>query len=68
MSNIVAHDDAFYEADILHRDISVGNIVISEDGTGLLVDWDLCKVMDSASASERHAIERTVTKHHFLDI
>ena len=67
-SNILAHDGAFYEADVLHRDISVGNVVILEDGTGLLADWDLCKVMNSASANEGHAIERTVSKHHYLDI
>ena len=67
-SNIVAHDDAFYEADVLHQDISVGNIVVLKNGTGLLVDWDLCKVMDSASANEGHAIEHMVSKHYYLDI
>ena len=67
MSNIVAHDDALCEAEVLHRDISIRNIVILEDGTGLLV-WDLCKVMNSAPANEGHAIEPTVSKHHCLDI
>ncbi|KAF8191341.1 hypothetical protein BJ912DRAFT_830421, partial [Pholiota molesta] len=36
-----AHDDAYFKAHILHRDISVGNIIIC--GTrGLLIDWDMC--------------------------
>ncbi|KAI0057011.1 hypothetical protein BV25DRAFT_1920544 [Artomyces pyxidatus] len=34
------HRDA-YEAGILHRDVSVGNILIGPDGQGLLIDWDL---------------------------
>lgn len=25
---------------VLHRDISLGNIMISPDGRGLLIDWD----------------------------
>ena len=37
-SNNLAHDDAFYKARVLHQDISVRNIIILEDGTGLLVD------------------------------
>ena len=64
-SNNLAHDDAFYEARVLHRDISVGNIVILEDGTGLLVDWDLCKVMDSASENEKRVVERTVSERRY---
>ncbi|KAF8872107.1 hypothetical protein CPB84DRAFT_1967539 [Gymnopilus junonius] len=37
-----AHDVAYFDARILHRDISVGNILITEEGKGLLIDWDLC--------------------------
>jgi RIO-like serine/threonine protein kinase len=37
-----AHDAAYFKASILHRDISVGNILIDEDGDGFLIDWDLC--------------------------
>ncbi|KAF8622964.1 hypothetical protein AX15_006607 [Amanita polypyramis BW_CC] len=57
----IAHGDAFFEAEILHRDISVGNIVISNNGTGLLIDWDLCKIMNPESENEEHAVERTGT-------
>ena len=35
----VAHDAAYYDANILHCDISVGNIMISEGGGGgFLID------------------------------
>ena len=65
--NNVAHDDAFYEADVLHRDISVGNVIILNNGTGLLIDWDLCKIMNPESENEEQAVERTVSKHCYLD-
>ncbi|KAI0089087.1 hypothetical protein BDY19DRAFT_906019 [Irpex rosettiformis] len=48
------HDDAWNKAKILHRDISVNNImfVVSQDEettremNGILIDWDLCKERD----------------------
>jgi serine/threonine protein kinase len=45
----VAHESA-YRLGILHHDISPGNILITSDKNfngGLLIDWDLCKDMDS---------------------
>ena len=44
-------------ANILHRDISAGNIMITEEGRGLLVDWDLSKSLGSEAPSPP---ERTV--------
>ena len=41
MSNFIAHDGAYFDANILHQDISLENIMISEDG-GFLIDWDKC--------------------------
>ncbi|KAF8899839.1 hypothetical protein CPB85DRAFT_1327065 [Mucidula mucida] len=38
---------AFTLARILHRDISVGNIMITPKDRGVLIDWDLCLVLDS---------------------
>jgi RIO-like serine/threonine protein kinase len=38
----LAHKEA-YRADVIHCDISLGNILITGDGHGLLIDWDLCK-------------------------
>ncbi|OCB91938.1 hypothetical protein A7U60_g778 [Sanghuangporus baumii] len=40
---LLCHCDAQFKAKILHRDISPGNVLIMEDGTGRLIDWDLCR-------------------------
>ena len=40
---LLAHKAAWEKAGVLHRDISSGNILITEDGRGLLNDWDMCK-------------------------
>jgi RIO-like serine/threonine protein kinase len=37
----IAHTTAYNKARILHQDISSGNILITEEGTGILIDWDL---------------------------
>ncbi|KAI0347560.1 hypothetical protein BDW22DRAFT_1307326, partial [Trametopsis cervina] len=52
---IQAHKEA-WDAGVLHRDISVANIMISDDGNpgerkGILMDWDLCKYREDMSAS-----------------
>lgn len=31
---------AYLDADVLHQDISEGNIMVTEDGRGILNDWD----------------------------
>ena len=56
----LAHDAAYYDANILHRDISAGTIMISEGGGGgFLIDWDMCvRVEEGAEPSGR--VERTV--------
>jgi len=55
MSCFVAHN-----AKILHRDISAGNIMISEEGGGFLIDWDMCvRIGGGVQPSER--VERTVS-------
>lgn len=45
-----------YEKNILHRDISVGNIIIV-GGHGYLIDWELAKL----DGSNPRARERTVS-------
>ncbi|KAI0685725.1 hypothetical protein BC835DRAFT_1309836 [Cytidiella melzeri] len=58
------HKDAWTKAGILHRDISVGNIMRVVDQadekdlavTGILNDWDLCKYKDE--------LERPATQHN----
>ncbi|KAI0325236.1 hypothetical protein GY45DRAFT_1211529, partial [Cubamyces sp. BRFM 1775] len=42
---IGAHDHAVKYAGILHRDISVGNIMIGSGSRGLLIDWDLSRLV-----------------------
>ncbi|KAG1866120.1 hypothetical protein F4604DRAFT_1928133 [Suillus subluteus] len=41
---LFAHKDAYENAKILHRDLSVGNVVIYR-GVGFLIDWDLAKLL-----------------------
>ncbi|KAF5369607.1 hypothetical protein D9757_010460 [Collybiopsis confluens] len=38
-----AHQVAFEKGSQLHTDISVGNIIITDDGRGMLIDWELSK-------------------------
>jgi RIO-like serine/threonine protein kinase len=54
----VAHQDA-YNAKILHRDFSPGNIIIGGDRRGLLIDWDLSKPLSIVPETPRRAT-RTV--------
>ena len=45
-----AHSVAYQKANILHRDISVGNVLITHDGNhGLLIDWELSKRVPSST-------------------
>ncbi|KAG7085459.1 hypothetical protein E1B28_003020 [Marasmius oreades] len=41
-----AHQGAYQDAKIIHRDVSVGNILILADGKGVLIDWDLSKSLE----------------------
>ncbi|KAI6013862.1 hypothetical protein EDC04DRAFT_2579081 [Pisolithus marmoratus] len=57
-----AHWKAFKKAKVLHRDISVNNILIDENGEGVLIDWELAIFLDDNSGSnvlKRH--DRTGT-------
>ena len=49
----VAHKEAFENVKILHRDINVGNILITNDGHGLLIDWDLSKYIKDLAVGAR---------------
>jgi hypothetical protein len=62
----IAHEAAYTRCGILHRDISPSNILISDnvDG-GLLIDWDLCKNVNSTEHKARCAA-RTVRIEHLL--
>ncbi|EEB93890.1 hypothetical protein MPER_07396, partial [Moniliophthora perniciosa FA553] len=52
---IKAHQVAYDEARILHRDISPGNVLISEDGkSGFLIDWDFSKPVVDPETPRQH--------------
>lgn len=67
--NASAHREAWEKAGILHRDVSVGNILIDVDPdvsdagestpTGFLNDWDMCKYKDEIQSGATQA-NRTV--------
>ncbi|KAI0273356.1 hypothetical protein BC834DRAFT_204192 [Gloeopeniophorella convolvens] len=59
---IVAHSEAYERTRILHRDVSAGNILITDDGRGILIDWELStKVMTDAKGRPRRVSRRTGT-------
>ncbi|KAI1195731.1 serine/threonine-protein kinase Sgk2 [Nemania serpens] len=56
---IKAHQSLYITGNILHRDISSNNIIITEPETadgfkGMLIDLDLAKVRDSGPSEARH--------------
>ncbi|KAL7277810.1 hypothetical protein ACG7TL_008754 [Trametes sanguinea] len=65
---VIAHQDAYTKARVMHRDISVGNILIIPPNSknkkathqGLLADWELSKRLDDYAAGARHP-DRTGT-------
>lgn len=70
-ASCLAHRDAWEKAGILHRDISIGNILIdatSEPAAprGLLADWDLSKHRDELDGAPTQPGGRSVSSptHH----
>jgi len=54
LTMLIVHTDAYNKTQILHRDVSIGNILITEKGTEILINWDLLKkVKDDANAKPR---------------
>ena len=49
----LAHQDAFRKGKTLHRDISLGNVLIGMEGNALLIDWELSKNLAIETPSNR---------------
>jgi serine/threonine protein kinase len=66
LSMFIAHTAAYNKARILHRDVSAGNILITDKGSGILIDWDLSKKVkeDRDLKARRHS--RTVRSSGFI--
>jgi len=64
----LAHKVAHEKAGMLHRDISVGNILITNDGHGLLIDWDLSKSISDIESQRARQVERTASGFCYLNI
>ncbi|KAG6825497.1 hypothetical protein H0H87_009403 [Tephrocybe sp. NHM501043] len=54
-----AHRQACEGAQVLHRNISAGNILIDERGRGILIDWDLAKHFKDLQSARNHEITGT---------
>ena len=63
MLDHVACSSAFSDADLFHRDVSFGNIMIGLDDEGRLNDWDLCRGVNVDKSLEG---PRTVRGHSHL--
>lgn len=63
----LAHRHA-YEANILHRDLSPGNIIIDEKGKGLLIDWDLSKPVTLNGEETPRCATRTVSNDYLFPV
>ena len=65
---VSAHRQAWEKAQILHRDVSVGNIMIDvespedDDPEGFLNDWDLCKYVEDFSKPAAQPAGRSVSQ------
>ncbi|PPQ90018.1 hypothetical protein CVT25_009658 [Psilocybe cyanescens] len=65
MSSLLAAQQA-YKAGVLHRDISAGNIMIVKDQKtnawrGVLIDWDMCLLLDQRDKNHKVRTARTGT-------
>jgi thiamine kinase-like enzyme len=56
----VAHTAAYNKARILHRDVSAGNILITDEGGGILIDWELSKKVKEYADPKPRQHSRTV--------
>ncbi|THU80557.1 hypothetical protein K435DRAFT_809789 [Dendrothele bispora CBS 962.96] len=50
---LIAHTNAHEKAGLLHGDVSAGNILVTEDGRGLLNDWELSRQVSKPKQRSR---------------
>lgn len=67
------HQEAWEKAKILHRDISVNNILVDVNsstggGTGFLIDWDLCESREDMGKEATQNGRTVSTLHAFMSI
>ncbi|KAI0294370.1 hypothetical protein BC826DRAFT_865491, partial [Russula brevipes] len=55
------HTAAYNKTRILHRDVSAGNILITDKGSGILIDWDLSKKVKEYTEPKPRLHSRTGT-------
>ncbi|EPQ54012.1 hypothetical protein GLOTRDRAFT_13850, partial [Gloeophyllum trabeum ATCC 11539] len=58
---LIAHKEAYEKADILHRDLSLGNIIMIDDDHAILIDWDLSRPVKSLREENARVRDRTGT-------
>ena len=54
----IAMSVAYKSAGILHQDVSIGNVMVTEDGRGILNDWDCAWIKTPQQAEQRHRVVR----------
>ncbi|EPQ55650.1 hypothetical protein GLOTRDRAFT_75784 [Gloeophyllum trabeum ATCC 11539] len=58
---LIAHKEACEKADILHRDLSPGNIIMISNDSAILIDWDLSRSLQSLEEENARVRDRTGT-------
>ncbi|KAF9537225.1 hypothetical protein CPC08DRAFT_824729 [Agrocybe pediades] len=49
----LAHKRVYLKCKILHRDVSLHNILVTEEGVGFLNDWDLARTVEEIESGPR---------------
>ncbi|KAH8099843.1 hypothetical protein BXZ70DRAFT_222102 [Cristinia sonorae] len=66
-NSIICLTTAYEKANVLHRDVSSGNVMLDEDGQGVLNDWDHALMFERTDEAEVPLSGRTGT-WYFLSV
>jgi RIO-like serine/threonine protein kinase len=61
--SVSAHRDAYENCQVLHRDISVRNVLILPNGKGMLNDWDMAKRKGTPSRDHERTVSLFLKKY-----